>query len=120
MQRLEAVEDLKHVYKVLRPSEHSSGIYEGSPLDRRDGFVHLSPLPALARTMELHFANETELLIIGFTLTELGPALKWDKSRDDLLFPHLYAPLDLERAIVRRNVVRTADGKWQSVADLAA
>lgn len=103
-----------HVYKILRASEPSTGIYPGSPLDQRDGFVHLSSCSTLQRTVELYFENDEEVLVLGFVTEALGPKLLWEKSRDDLLFPHLHAVLSLDDAVIRKHVKRV-DGKWPTI-----
>lgn len=120
MQSESAAAAARHVYKVLRADEPLVGVYAGSPLDRRDGFVHLSPAGAVQSTVELYFAKDAEAHVLGFAVADLGAALKWEVSRDGLLFPHLFAAIDLDKAVVRRHMKRTADGSWEKVGHLAA
>jgi uncharacterized protein (DUF952 family) len=75
-------------------------MFEGSPDDRRDGFIHLSTAAQLAGTIERHFAGEAEVVILTFEPSDLGDRLKWEPSRGGDLFPHHYGPLD--RAAVRQ------------------
>ena len=58
-------------------------------------FIHLSPLCALAQTLALHFAGRRDLVLLSVSPALLGPALRWEKSRGNLLFPHLYGDLPL-------------------------
>ena len=74
-----------------------NGAYEGSDTDRRDGFIHLSAAHQLAETARRHFHGMTDLVLIVLVEQELGPALKWEKSRGGDLFPHLYGPIDARR-----------------------
>jgi uncharacterized protein (DUF952 family) len=85
------------VYKVCAASEWSAavaaGIYRGSSLDRRDGFIHLSTSDQLEATLRLHFAGERDLVLIAFDPDALGATLRWEPSRGGALFPHLYGEL---------------------------
>jgi uncharacterized protein (DUF952 family) len=83
------------IYKILLPAEWAafeasgaSGVFVGSPLDRRDGFVHLSTREQVAGTVERHFAGEPELVVLAVEADPLREWLRWEGS-----FPHLYAPL---------------------------
>lgn len=76
----------------------ASGTFQGSADDLRDGYIHFSTRDQLAATLAKHFAGQTDLMIIAFDASSLGPALKWEASRGGALFPHLYAPLDVTLA----------------------
>jgi uncharacterized protein (DUF952 family) len=85
------------VYKIARKTEwqeaETSGIFTGSPDDKRDGFIHLSSASQLRATCAVHFAGELDLLLIAVQAERLGPLLKWEPSRKGESFPHLYGPL---------------------------
>ena len=87
------------VYKIARQSEwgeaERSGIYTGSPDDKRDGFIHLSSAAQVRTTCAIHFAGEGDLLLVSLEAERLGPSLKWEASRKGDMFPHLYGPLRL-------------------------
>lgn len=96
------------VYKVCASADWSEakrkGHYDGSPDDRRDGFIHLSTLDQLAGTLAKHFSGLDGkglpgLVLIVLDADALGPSLKWEPARDGALFPHLYAPLETDRAM---------------------
>ncbi len=70
-----------------------AGIYHGSDVDRRDGFIHFSTAAQLAETAAKHFAGQKDLMLIALDSAGLGPSLKWEPSRCGDLFPHLYAAL---------------------------
>ena len=95
------------LYKVLRASEwreaQAQGALAGSPDDLRDGFIHLSTRGQLAGTLERHFAGETGLVVLEIAAARLRADLKWERSRDGALFPHLYGVLPLDA------VIRTLD-----------
>ncbi len=85
------------VYKVLRRSEwnafRAAGETAGAPVDRTDGFVHLSTAAQVAETVAKHFAAESDLVLVALDADALGDALRWEPSRGGALFPHLYRAL---------------------------
>ena len=84
-----------NVYKVLRAGELATliadGATEGSPDDRRDGFVHLSQADQVAGTLDRHFAGETGLWLA--VLHGAAEGIRRELSRGGSLFPHLYRAL---------------------------
>ena len=92
------------IYKICPASAwreaERQGIYRGSRDDARDGFIHFSTAAQVAETARKHFFGQTGLFLIEVDGDALGDALRWERSRNDDLFPHLYGELDL--AAVRR------------------
>jgi uncharacterized protein (DUF952 family) len=72
------------------------GCFAGSPVDRKDGFIHFSTAAQVAETAARHFAGERDLVLVQVDSARLGAALKWQPSRGAKLFPHLYGELDLK------------------------
>lgn len=85
------------IYKILRESEWAAavaaGVYTGSAVDVKDGFIHFSTAAQAAETAAKHFAGQTDLVLVRFEPETLGDRLKWEPSRGGALFPHLYGPL---------------------------
>ncbi|MCU0866996.1 MAG: DUF952 domain-containing protein [Planctomycetes bacterium] len=85
------------VYKILRQAEWQAlerhGELQGSPVDLRDGFVHLSNAAQVAETAARHFAGADDLVLLAFEAAALGAALRWEPSRGGALFPHLFRAL---------------------------
>ncbi|WP_262423274.1 DUF952 domain-containing protein [Brevundimonas denitrificans] len=65
-------------YKILTVSEwavaEAAGLYEGSDVDRADGFIHLSTDAQLHETARKHYAGRDDLMIL--TLDADHPPLK--------------------------------------------
>lgn len=76
-----------------------AGIYDGSEVDRRDGFIHLSTAAQVAETAAKHFAGQRNLMLVAINDETLGTALKWERSRGGDLFPHLYAALPVNAVL---------------------
>ncbi|WP_420327828.1 DUF952 domain-containing protein [Mameliella sp.] len=100
------------IYKILRADEwaalRAQGETAGAPIDVADGFVHFSTAEQARGTAAKHFAGEEGLVLLALEAEALGEALKWEVSRGDALFPHLYAPL------------RLADVRWHKPLPLGA
>ena len=94
------------VYKILPRAEWeaacASGIFEGSAIDLKDGFIHFSAADQWAETLARHFIGQSDLLLVAVEAEALGPGLKWEVSRGGALFPHLYGamPTDLVVSVV--------------------
>ncbi len=91
------------IYKILRADEwaalRAEGETAGAPIDVADGYVHFSTAEQAAETAAKHFAGVQDLMLLALEADTLGQAdgeeLKWEVSRGDALFPHLYGPLRL-------------------------
>jgi uncharacterized protein (DUF952 family) len=87
------------IYKICPgPEWHAAaaaGGYQGSPADRRDGFIHLSTGEQVRETARRHFAGRPDLVLVAVDDRSLGSALRWEPSRGGELFPHIYGELPL-------------------------
>ena len=72
------------------------GLFEGSPLDLADGFLHFSTERQLAGTLSAHFADATELWLMRVNVAAVGESLRWESSRGGEQFPHLYSSLSMD------------------------
>jgi uncharacterized protein (DUF952 family) len=90
---------MSHVYKIcpapLWREAERIGMFRGSAVDRRDGFIHFSTAAQVVETATKHFFGQTDLLLVRVNKASLGDRLKWEPSRGGALFPHLYGDLDL-------------------------
>jgi uncharacterized protein (DUF952 family) len=90
---------VRRIYKICPASAwreaERQGVYRGSNDDARDGYIHFSTAPQVAETARKHFSGQTGLFLIEVDADALGEALRWERSRNDELFPHLYGELDL-------------------------
>jgi uncharacterized protein (DUF952 family) len=85
------------IYKICSRTEWEAaialGVYRGSEVDRRDGFIHFSTAAQVEETRRKHFAGQTDLVLVGVDPATLGAALRFEPSRGGALFPHLYGEL---------------------------
>jgi uncharacterized protein (DUF952 family) len=105
---------MTRVYKILDGAEWAAaqrqGRFEGSAVDRKDGYIHLSTAAQAGETARLHFAGRDGLVLLEMEAEALGDALRWEPSRGGQLFPHLYASLDPAAVRAVRPLVLTAAG----------
>ena len=83
-------------YKVLAADEWAAlnaGAFQGAPIDKADGFIHLSTASQLTETVDRHFSGQKGLVIAAIDLAALGDAVRWEPSRNGQLFPHVYGHL---------------------------
>jgi uncharacterized protein (DUF952 family) len=90
---------VRMIYKICPASAwreaERQGVYRGSADDIRDGFIHFSVASQVAETARKHYSGQTGLFLIAVDADALGNALRWERSRNDELFPHLYGDHDL-------------------------
>lgn len=102
------------VYKILRAAEwaalREAGRTAGAPVDRADGFIHLSTAAQAAETAARHFAGETGLVLLACEAQALGPDLRWELSRGGALFPHLYRDLLMSDVLWDRAIASGSQG----------
>lgn len=105
---------MTRIYKIetteIWQAAKATGIYQGSPADTADGFIHFSTATQLAGTLEKHFAGRSDLRLIAFDAKSLGPDLLWEPARNGDLFPHLYAPLQTGLVLWEKPIEQTAGG----------
>ena len=102
------------IYKICAASAwreaERQGVYQGSADDARDGFIHFSTATQVSETLRKHYFGQRALFLVEVDDDALGAALRWERSRNDELFPHLYGELDLGAVISIINLNMRSDG----------
>ena len=105
---------MRKIYKICPASAwreaERQGVFRGSPVDVRDGFIHFSTATQVEETARKHFAGQAGLFLIAVDADALGDALRWERSRNDELFPHLYGELDLGAVMGIHSMLTRSDG----------
>ena len=82
------------VYKIATETvfapARATPSFAGMPIDAQDGYIHFSSADQLAETLRLHFAGQSDLVLLAVRSADLGDGLRWEASRGGALFPHLY------------------------------
>ena len=98
-------------WRIVLPEEwvqiESTGAFFGSPLDVKDGYIHMSPPQAVRETAQRYFGGKhATIVLLRVDLSKCAAtALRWDwvESRQTS-FPHLY-PVDGASAQLPREAV---------------
>ena len=102
------------IYKICRAGDwkaaDAEGVYRGSEVDRRDGFVHFSTAAQVGETARRHFKGEHDLVLVAFDEARLRHRVRYEAARDGALFPHLYGPLDPAMALWVKPLPLDANG----------
>jgi uncharacterized protein (DUF952 family) len=102
------------IYKICARAAweeaQTAGLFDGSPADRSDGFIHFSTAAQLSGTAAKYFAGQSDLILFAVDGATLGAALRWEPSRGGALFPHLYAALPLSAVLWVRPLADEIDG----------
>ena len=68
------------IYKICERAAwqeaERAGVYHGSDVDRRDGFIHFSSAAQVAETAAKHFAGLTDLMLVAVDGDVLGVELE--------------------------------------------
>jgi uncharacterized protein (DUF952 family) len=106
--------DVPKIYKICSASAwreaERQGVYRGSADDLRDGFIHFSTAAQVPETARKHFLGQTALFLVEVEEAALGNSLRWERSRNEQLFPHLYGELDLGAVTAVHQIQARADG----------
>jgi len=109
------------IYKILPRIEWTTakakGVFEGSALDLKDGYIHLSTAAQAGETARLHFKGQTGLVLLTLDAERLSPGIKWEPSRGGQLFPHLYGALNVADVDAVRDLPLNAEG-WPDPGNL--
>ncbi len=88
----------KTIYKICSKDEWNEAkkqtVFLGSKIDKKDGFIHFSAGNQVHETAKLHFNGEEGLVLLEIRTEKLN--IKWERSRNDDFFPHLYGILPIK------------------------
>ena len=111
------------IYKVIDKDVWAAakvvGEFTGAAIDIKDGYIHLSSADQVVETVQKHFAGQDNLLLLSVSTGDLGDDLKWEKSRNDQLFPHLYRSLKVADVTAEEPLETNEDGSHQFPARFA-
>lgn len=102
------------VYRLCQPEDWRAavmaGVFAGSEVDRRDGFIHLSGADQVLDTAERHYAAVRPLMLLTVDAHRVHGEVRWEESRDGALFPHLYGTIPLEAVLAAQSLAVDREG----------
>tara|TARA_B100001063_G_C16721748_1_gene534006 strand:- start:1155 stop:1502 length:348 start_codon:yes stop_codon:yes gene_type:complete len=91
--------NLKHIYKIITNEELQEAkllnIYSGSIKDIQDGFIHFSAEEQIKETLNRHYPNKENLILLKVNAFKLEHLL-WEQASNGDMYPHLYSKLDIK------------------------
>ena len=115
------------VFRLMSHSEvetaESTGFVPLVEVDRKDGYIHMSPHDQVLVTAALYFDPGSVLYALELSAEALGEDLKWERveARGQVLFPHYYQGLLPWRKASRLHTIEwSEDGTpaWSAVRAL--
>lgn len=98
-QRPQAIERYFHLVTRERWEASISAGIHAPPSLGTEGFVHLSTAEQVARTVERHYRDVPDLLIIELDPERLGADVVFEEGEPGEWFPHLFGPVQLVAVI---------------------
>ena len=91
--------NLEFIFKIIDKDEwvkaKQLGTFEGSDVDKKDGFIHFSEEDQVSATLKKHYANKENLILLKVNTFKLEHLL-WEQASNGHMYPHLYSPLDVK------------------------
>lgn len=89
------------------------GVILPSPLDERDGFIHLSTKESTLETARRYFTPQGKPIILELSPDLLSGSLRWEEvaTRGYQLFPHLYSPSIPLNAVISLTELTIQEGQ---------
>jgi uncharacterized protein (DUF952 family) len=75
-----------------------------------EGFVHCSTPRQVPATIERHFDEVDELVLLELDVDAVTPDVRWEEGRPGEVFPHLYRPIAVEEVLRAVPWHRAGDG----------
>lgn len=87
------------IYKILQIPEwqtlQTEGEFTGSPVDLKDGFIHMSTASQVQGTLDKHYTKGVDLILAQIEASLVSAEIKYEVSRGGAEFPHIYGKLSL-------------------------
>ncbi len=107
----------KFIYKICYKKDwikaKKKEKFYGGKNDKLDGYIHFSNKNQVSSTLKKYFCNEKEKLLLLKVSTSNLNNLYWEKSRNSLLFPHLYSYLNLKDVVKVYKIILKKNGIYE-------
>ncbi len=97
--------------KAALAEAEAKGSFEGSADDRPRRLYPFLLRRSAGRHARQAFRGQKDLVLLAVDTARLGERLQWEPSRGGAIFPHLYAPLDLNAVLWVEPLPLDADGR---------
>jgi len=92
----------------------NKGFYE-CPSLKEVGFIHCSTLEHLQDSANIHFKDyeNSQLIVLHIPVKKVKKSLKWEVTRNEIAFPHIYGKIPLEIIQDISILERSDEGLWK-------
>ncbi len=108
--------NLEFIFKVIDKEEwqkaKKSGIYGGSKKDIEDGYIHFSEEEQIQETLNRHYPNKENLILLKVNAFKLEHLL-WEQASNGDMYPHLYSTLDIKNVENEFELKLDQDGNYK-------
>lgn len=89
------------LYKILPTAQWNAAQQHvpWAPIDRSDGFVHMSAAHQVRQTAAKHFAGDGDLTLLEIDPRRSATSIRWEVSRGGDHFPHVYGDIEREAVV---------------------
>ena len=93
------------IFHILQRADWEAALQQGRYLPaslQTEGFIHCSTEAQLSGTLARFFAGQSGLVRLTIDEQRLAAPLQWEHPSDDrrdLVFPHVYGPLNLDAVV---------------------
>lgn len=102
------------VYHLTTAADWEKSLNKGihtTPSLTSEGFIHCSSREQVIPSAQKHFTEMDELVILEIPEKWVKDRLKWEPSRDEALFPHLYGKLELHE-VANTHLLYRKGAEW--------
>mgnify|MGYP001196657012 CR=1 FL=1 len=108
--------NLEFIFKVIDKDEwqkaKKSGTYGGSEKDLKDGYIHFSEVDQVEETLNKHYHNKENLVLLRVNAFKLEHLL-WEQASNGDMYPHLYSSLDISAVVNEYELPLNKDGRHE-------
>ena len=96
--------DADHIFHIITNNEwqtyQATGIISPESL-RTEGFVHCSTAAQVTATIGRYYAGRSDIRVVEISVALLDSAaeVRWEESRPDEFFPHVYSSIPLAAVV---------------------
>ena len=91
--------NLEYIFKIVEKDEwiksKEKGIYSGSSMDIKDGYIHFSEKEQIDETLKNYYSNKQNLILLKVDASKLKNLI-WEQASNGVTYPHLYSTLDIK------------------------
>lgn len=105
------------IYHLILPKDwerilsNNQNVYKAPSL-KQEGFIHCSTKAQLIESARLYFPEVDKLVVLGIVEKRVKKLLKWEGSRNNEEFPHIYGPIPMEAIETMDIISRNEEGEW--------